>query len=117
MADTKPKAEAKPKTEDKKPTTPREDPIARQQRLLQETIEKQKAKAEVELVKAREDLEKSETNVANAVRVRDARKARVERLEQHAAGNAAQSYAAALSNGEPVNDGEVDLSEGQVEDA
>ena len=113
MAEAKPKAE-KPtvaKTEDKKPVTPREDPIVRAQRQLEETIAKAKEKAGNELTKAREDLAASERNVAKAVAVRDQRKARVERLEAHAQGNAVHTYAAALGTTE-VSDGEIDLSEG-----
>jgi hypothetical protein len=112
MADAKPKAD---KAEDKKPVTPREDPIARAARLLQEAIDKGKTKAANELDKAREDLQKSEDNVAKATRVRDARKARVERLESLAAGNPAHSYAAALGQTE-ITDGEVDVTEGQVDE-
>ncbi|QDP44840.1 hypothetical protein SEA_ARAXXI_21 [Microbacterium phage Araxxi] len=94
------------KTEEKKPVTPREDPIARAQRQLQETIEKQRKVAADQLEKAREDLAASERNVAKAVRVRDERKARVDRLEAHAQGNAAANYAAALGSTEvPVYDG------------
>jgi hypothetical protein len=101
-------ADAKAKAEDKKPVTPREDPIARAARILQETIDKGKAKAEKELDKAREDLRKSEDNVAKATRVRDQRKARVERLERLAQGNDAHSYAAAL--------GQTEIVAGEVED-
>jgi ElaB/YqjD/DUF883 family membrane-anchored ribosome-binding protein len=109
-------AEAKAKeTKVEKTVTPREDPIARAARLLQETIDKQKAKAENELDKAREDLAKSEDNVAKATRVRDARKARVERLESLALGNPAHSYAAALGQTE-ITDGDVDVTEGQVDE-
>jgi hypothetical protein len=104
-------AEAK----DKKPVTPREDPIDRAARLLQEAIDKGKEKASKELDKAREDLAKSVSNVAKAVAVRDARAARVERLERLAAGNPAHSYAAALGQTE-ITDGEVDVTEGTVED-
>ena len=88
------------KVEEKKPVTPREDPIARQARILQETIDKAKETAAQQLAKAREDLAASERNVAKAVKVRDERKARVERLEAHAQGNAAASYAAALGTTE-----------------
>ncbi|USH45468.1 hypothetical protein SEA_DOTI_21 [Microbacterium phage DoTi] len=86
------------KTEEKKPVTPREDPIARQKRLLDEAIAKAKVTAEKQLDKARQDLAASQRNVDKAVRVRDERKARVERLEAHAQGNAANSYAAALGS-------------------
>lgn len=115
MADAKPKAETetKAKAESKsepKTVTPREDPIARAARLLQETIDKAKEKASKELDKAREDLAASQRNVDKAVRVRDERAARVERLEAHAQGNAAHSYAAALGQAE-ITDGEVNLDE------
>ena len=80
----------------------REDPIARAQRLLEETIEKTKAKAAKELAKAREDLAASQRNVDKAVKVRDERAARVERLEIHAAGNAAHSYSAVLGAETPT---------------
>ena len=94
--DNKPKAEA----EDKKPVTPREDPIARQQRILGETIAKAKETAAAQLEKAEADLAASQRNVDKAVRVRDERAARVERLKAHAQGNAAASYAAALGTTE-----------------
>ena len=110
-------AEAKSKTTDKaeapaeaKPVTPREDPIARQQRILEETIAKAKEKAATELTKAREDLAASQRNVDKAVRVRDERAARVERLEAHAQGNAANAYAAALGTTE-VAGGDQNLDE------
>ena len=96
--ETKPKAEVK--AEDKKPVTPREDPIARAKRQLEETIAKAKETAQKQLEKAREDLAASQRNVDKAVRVRDERKARVERLEAHAQGNDAASYAAALGQTE-----------------
>ena len=79
-----------------KTETKREDPIARAQRLLQETIEKTRLKAEKELVKAQEDLAASQRNVDKAIRVRDERAARVERLQAHAQGNPSFSYAASL---------------------
>ena len=103
MAETK-KAETKVEatTAESKPVTPREDPIARAQRLLEETIEKTKAKAVKELDKAREDLAASQRNVDKAVKVRDERAARVERLEIHAAGNAAHSYSAVLGAETPT---------------
>lgn len=94
--DNKPKAEA----EDKKPVTPREDPIARQARILEETIAKAKETAAAQLEKAEADLAASQRNVDKAVRVRDERAARVERLKAHAQGNAAASYAAALGTTE-----------------
>ena len=94
--DNKPKAEA----EDKKPVTPREDPIARQQRILGETIAKAKATAAAQLEKAEADFVASQRNVDKAVRVRDERAARVERLKAHAQGNAAASYAAVLGTTE-----------------
>ena len=105
--------------ETEKVETKREDPIARAQRQLQETIEKTREKAAKELVKAQEELEASQRNVDKAVRVRDERKARVERLEAHAQGNDAASYAAALGQTEVgVYDGsdetpaEADAAEG-----
>ena len=103
MAESK-KAETKVEatTAESKPVTPREDPIARAQRLLEETIEKTKAKAAKELAKAREDLAASQRNVDKAVKVRDERAARVERLEIHAAGNAAHSYSAVLGAETPT---------------
>lgn len=97
--------------EDKKPVTPREDPIARASRLLEETIEKAKAKASEQLDKAREDLAASQRNVDKAIRVRDERAARVERLEANAQGNAAHSYAAALGQTEIVESFEVENDE------
>ncbi|UVG34228.1 hypothetical protein SEA_HANNABELLA_21 [Microbacterium phage Hannabella] len=105
-SNTKSETKSTDKVEEKKPVTPREDPIARAARLLEETIEKQRKVAADQLDKAREDLAASERNVAKAVRVRDERKARVERLEAHAQGNAAASYAAALGTTDvPVYDG------------
>lgn len=103
MAETK-RAETKVEatTAGSKPATPREDPIARAQRLLEETIEKTKAKAAKELAKAREDLAASQRNVDKAIKVRDERAARVERLEIHAAGNAAHSYSAVLGAETPT---------------
>ena len=103
MAESK-KAETKVEatTAGSKPVTPREDPIARAQRLLEETIEKTKAKAAKELAKAREDLAASQRNVDKAIKVRDERAARVERLEIHAAGNAAHSYSAVLGAETPT---------------
>lgn len=92
--------EPTPEVEDKKPVTPREDPIARASRILEETIEKAKEKAAEQLAKAKDDLAASQRNVDRAVRVRDERAARVERLKAHAQGNAAASYAAALGQTE-----------------
>ena len=92
--------EPTPEVEDKKPVTPREDPIARASRILEETIEKAKEKAAEQLAKAEDDLAASQRNVDRAVRVRDERAARVERLKAHAQGNAAASYAAALGQTE-----------------
>ena len=97
-----------------KVVTPREDPIARATRLLEETVQKAKDKAASELEKAVADLEASERNVAKAVRVRNERQARVDRLEAHAQGNAAHAYAAALGTTE-ITDGDVDLTEGAPE--
>ena len=110
MANTKKDETVKVETEKDetvKVETKREDPIARAQRLLQETIEKTREKAEKELVKAREELEASQRNVDKAVRVRDERAARVERLAAHAQGNPAFSYAAALGAEVPTD--ELDL--------
>ena len=97
MANTK-------KVETEKVETKREDPIARAQRLLQETIEKTREKAEMELVKAQEELEASQRNVDKAIRVRDERAARVERLKAHAQGNPAFSYAASLGAEVPTEE-------------
>ena len=110
MAESK-KAETKVEatTAESKPVTPREDPIARAQRLLEETIEKTKAKAAKELAKAREDLAASQRNVDKAVKVRDERKARVEALEAQASASmthGSNSYAVALGaeSVDPVED-------------
>ena len=92
------------KVEAEKVETKREDPIARAQRLLQETIEKTREKAEKELVKAQEELEASQRNVDKAIRVRDERAARVERLQAHAQGNPAFSYAASLGAEVPTEE-------------
>ena len=92
------------KVEAEKVETKREDPIARAQRLLQETIEKTREKAEKELVKAQEELEASQRNVDKAIRVRDERAARVERLKAHAQGNPAFSYAASLGAEVPTEE-------------
>ena len=106
MATTK--KDAAEKVEDiikpEKAETKREDPIARAQRLLQETIEKTREKAAKELVKAREELEASQRNVDKAIRVRDERAARVERLAAHAQGNPAFSYAASLGAEVPTEE-------------
>ena len=106
MATTKKDATEKVDTtaETEKVETKREDPIARAQRLLQETIEKTRLKAEKELVKAQEDLAASQRNVDKAIRVRDERAARVERLKAHAQGNPAFSYAAALGAEVPTDE-------------
>ena len=106
MATTKKDAAEKVDTtaETEKVETKREDPIARAQRLLQETIEKTREKAEKELVKAQEELEASQRNVDKAIRVRDERAARVERLKAHAQGNPAFSYAASLGAEVPTEE-------------
>ena len=91
------------KAETEKVETKREDPIARAQRQLQETIEKTREKAAKELVRAQEELEASQRNVDKAVRVRNERAARVERLAAHAQGNPAFSYAAALGAEVPTD--------------
>ena len=94
-----------------KESTPREDPIARAQRLLQETIEKERAKAVTQLDNARAELAKSEANVEKAVRVRDERKARVERLETLVAPNIdSNSYAAVLGAENTVDQLDFDES-------
>ena len=110
MANTKKDETVKVETEKDetvKVETKREDPIARAQRLLQETIEKTRQKAANELVKAEEDLAASQRNVDKALKVRDERAARVERLKAHAQGNPAFSYAAALGAEVPTD--ELDL--------
>lgn len=81
-------------------TTPREDPVARAARLLGETIEKSKLKAQELLGKAEEELAVSQRNADKALRVRDERAARVDRLKNLANGNSAHVYAAALGQEE-----------------
>lgn len=64
-----------------KPVTPREDPVARAERLLAEAKEKAAARAEKQLAGAQAALELATNSLAKAQRVFDERWARVLKLE------------------------------------
>ena len=91
------------KAKDKKPVTPREDPVKRAERLLEEARLKAKANAEKSLDNARKDLAIAQANAEKWQGFVNARQARVDELERQA-GIAvdqpidAESYAEALSD-------------------
>ena len=64
-----------------KVVTPREDPVKRLERLLEETRVKQAAAAKAQLSNAREALTRADANVAKWERIQAEAKAKVAELE------------------------------------
>ena len=95
-------AAVKQSNEAKKAPTPREDPIARAERLLQETKERVKVTAAKQLVNAEKELEIADRNLERATRVQAERTAKVAELKRQA-GIADENEAVSLADAIALN--------------